>query len=173
IIEFGGANSCFARAITESVPTGSYYAADLNRFGLEMLAQRNDLPESVRGVHADVLKPEADLPAADVVMSVGLIEHFTPGGTRTAIENHFRYCKPGGLVILSYPTPTLLYRAARRLAELFRAWRFPDERPLSVREVQDTAACYGALLEDRILWPLVFTQRMMAFRKGAAESRHA
>ncbi|MGH9629643.1 MAG: glycosyltransferase, partial [Bryobacteraceae bacterium] len=71
IIEFGGANSCFARAITESVPTGSYYAADLNPFGLEMLAKRNDLPESVRGVHADVLRPEADLPAADVVMSVG------------------------------------------------------------------------------------------------------
>lgn len=173
IIEFGGANSCFARAITESVPTHRYYAADLNLVGLEMLGQRKDLPESVRAVHTDVLKPEADLPSADVVMSVGLIEHFTPAETRTAIENHFRHCKPGGLVILSYPTPTPLYRLARWVAELFRAWRFPDERPLPSREVHDTAARYGALVEERILWPLIFTQRMMAFRKGTEESSHA
>jgi glycosyltransferase involved in cell wall biosynthesis len=173
IIEFGGANSCFARSITESVPTQRYYAADLNRFGLEMLAQRDDLPESVCAVHADVLKADAGLPAADVVLSVGLIEHFTPGGTRTAIENHFRYCKPGGLVILSYPTPTPLYRIARSIAEFFQAWRFPDERPLGPREVHETAVRYGALVEDRILWPLVFTQRLMAFRKTAGESSHA
>jgi cyclopropane fatty-acyl-phospholipid synthase-like methyltransferase len=92
-----------------------------------------------------------------VVLSVGLIEHFTPGGTRTAIENHFRYCKPGGLVILSYPTPTPLYRVARSIAEFFQAWRFPDERPLGRGEVHETAVRYGALVEDRILWPLVFT----------------
>jgi glycosyltransferase involved in cell wall biosynthesis/SAM-dependent methyltransferase len=173
IIEFGGANSCFVQGITQSVPTQHYYAADLNRFGLDMLTQRKDLPESVRAVHADVLKPDTALPTADVVMSIGLIEHFTPGGTEAAIENHFRHCKPGGLVILSYPTPTLLYRAARRLAEFFRAWRFPDERPLAAHEVHDTAARHGELLDDRILWPLVFTQRMMAFRKGTRGTIHA
>ncbi len=34
-------------------------------------------------------------------MSVGLIEHFPPLATRHAIENHFRFCKADGLVILS------------------------------------------------------------------------
>jgi SAM-dependent methyltransferase len=173
IIEFGGANSCFASAITQSIPTSNYYAADLNLVGLGMLRQRQDLPDTVSGVHADVLNPEGLLPAADVVMSVGLIEHFAPGKTRTAIENHFRCCKPGGLVILSYPTPTLLYRIARFGAELVRAWRFPDERPLRRDEVFETAARYGALLEERILWPLVFTQRIMTFRKTAEGNNHA
>jgi glycosyltransferase involved in cell wall biosynthesis len=166
IIEFGGANSCFARALTDAIPTERYYAADLNRYGLNMLAERNDLPGSIVPVHADVLNPDADLPLADVVMSVGLIEHFSPAATRKAIENHFRFCKNEGLVILSYPTPTLLYRTARWLAESVRAWKFPDERPLKAPEVHQVASERGTLLEDRILWPLIFTQRLMAFRKA-------
>jgi glycosyltransferase involved in cell wall biosynthesis len=173
IIEFGGANSCFAAGITRTVPTAAYYAADLNRTGLEMLQQRTDLPESVSAVHADVLNPEGRLPEADVVMSVGLIEHFNPAETRTAVENHFHCCKPGGLVILSYPTPTLLYRVARFAAELVRAWRFPDERPLQRGEVYEVAARHGALLEERILWSLIFTQRIMTFRKTSASVNHA
>ena len=130
-----------------------------------MLSGRKDLPCSVVPVHADVLNPDAELPQAEVVMSVGLIEHFSPAGTRTAIENHFRFCKPGGLVILSYPTPTLLYRVARWFAESVKAWRFPDERPLLRPEVDGVASRYGTLLYERILWPLVFTQRVMVFRK--------
>jgi putative flippase GtrA len=173
IIEFGGANSCFVEGITRAVPTASYYAADLNRTGLAMLQQRTDLPETVSAVHADVLRPEGCLPAADVVMSVGLIEHFSTTETQTAIENHFHCCKPGGLVILSYPTPTLLYRVARFAAELLRAWRFPDERPLQRREVYEVAARHGALLEERILWPLIFTQRIMTFRKTVVGSSNA
>jgi hypothetical protein len=51
------------------------------------------------------------------------------------------------------------------LAERVHAWRFPDERPLSRPEVHQVASEYGTLLEDRILWPLIFTQRLMAFRK--------
>src|SRR4029079_1390953 len=42
IIEFGGANSCFARALTDSIRTERYYAADLNRLGLSMLTERRD-----------------------------------------------------------------------------------------------------------------------------------
>lgn len=172
IIEFGGANSCFAQGIMQTVPTAAYYAADLNRTGLDMLESRTDLPDALSAVHADVLNPEGRLPSADVVMSVGLIEHFNPAETRTAIENHFHCCKPGGLVILSYPTPTLLYRVARFAAELVRAWRFPDERPLQRKEVFEAAAGHGALLEERILWPLIFTQRIMTFRKTAEGGSH-
>jgi putative flippase GtrA len=165
IIEFGGANSCFVDSLVRSFPTKTYYAADINDLGLGMLSERRDLPESVVATHADVLNPQAELPQAEVVMSVGLIEHFSPAQTRAAIENHFRFCKQGGLVILSYPTPTVLYRVARWLAEAARAWRFPDERPLRAREVDGVASQHGTLLYDRILWPLVFTQRVMVFRK--------
>jgi glycosyltransferase involved in cell wall biosynthesis len=165
IIEFGGANSCFVDSVVRTFPTETYYAADINELGLGMLSRRKDLPQSVVPFHVDVLNPQASLPQAEVVMSVGLIEHFNPAGTRAAIENHFRYCKPGGLVILSYPTPTMLYRLARWLAEAVRAWKFPDERPLGRREVDGVASQHGTLLYDRILWPLVFTQRVMVFRK--------
>ena len=49
-----------------------------------MLNERKDLPDSIVPVHADVLNPNADLPQADIVMSVGLIEHFSPAATRQA-----------------------------------------------------------------------------------------
>ena len=165
IIEFGGANSCLVESIVRSLPTETYYAADINKLGLGMLSGRPNLPQSVVPLHADVLNPGASLPQAEVVMSVGLIEHFNPDGTRAAIENHFRFCKPGGLVILSYPTPTWLYRIARWCAEAARTWKFPDERPLRRREVDGIASQHGTLLYDRVLWPLVFTQRVMVFRK--------
>ncbi len=64
---------------------------------------------------------------ADVVFSIGLIEHFDPAGTRQAIEAHFALLKPGGYAIISYPTPTWLYRAARTLTEAAGLWKFHDE----------------------------------------------
>jgi 2-polyprenyl-3-methyl-5-hydroxy-6-metoxy-1,4-benzoquinol methylase len=67
--------------------------------------------------------------AADVVFSVGLIEHFDQSGTNAMIRAHFKALKPAGCAIISFPTPTWLYRAAPRLAETLGLWKFPDERP--------------------------------------------
>ena len=102
---------------------------------------------------------------ADAAFSIGLIEHFDRAGTREAVASHFRVSKPGGCAIISFPTPTLLYRAARWIREAAGAWKFPDERPLDREEVVAAAGDWGDVEFEKILWPIVFTQRMMVFRK--------
>ena len=101
----------------------------------------------------------------DAAFSVGLIEHFDREGTREAVASHFRAIKPGGCAIISFPTPTLLYRVARSISEALGAWEFPDERPLDRAEVVAAAGDFGVVEFEKILWPIVFTQRMMVFRK--------
>lgn len=68
-------------------------------------------------------------------------------------------------MIVSFPTPTWLYRVARRASERLGLWAFPDERPLERKEVAQTLAAHGETLWEKTLWPLVFTQHMMAVRK--------
>jgi len=168
VLEYGGADSCFLEVFTRADRFARYRAVDTNPLGLSRLNGRAGNAEGrcrVEAVQASVLDSTVETDRADVVFSVGLIEHFDGEGTVRAIENHFRSCRPGGLVILSYPTPTHLYRLVRWLAELFGAWRFPDERPLRAEEVRAAADAWGSLVSDRILWPLPLTQRMMVFRR--------
>jgi cyclopropane fatty-acyl-phospholipid synthase-like methyltransferase len=107
-----------------------------------------------------------DLPlAADLVFSVGLIEHFDEEGTRRAVDAHFALLKPGGIAVISFPTPTPLYRLARAAAELAGAWIFHDERPLRLAEVAAAAGPHAEMLSHRILWPIVFTQCLGVWRK--------
>jgi predicted SAM-dependent methyltransferase len=106
-------------------------------------------------------------PRADVVYSVGLIEHFDAANTRVAIRSHFRLLKPGGIAVISFPTPTLLYRVARTLCEVLRVWKFHDERPLTRDEVVRTLDEEGEILEEKTLWPLILTQQMIVIRKAA------
>lgn len=102
---------------------------------------------------------------ADTVFSVGLIEHFDPQGTRSAVLKHFELLRPGGYAILSFPTPTALYRAARAVTEFFGLWNFPDERPLRRGEVLESVAPLGDVVLEKTLWPLVYTQHLMVIRK--------
>jgi SAM-dependent methyltransferase len=90
-------------------------------------------------------------PAADIVFSVGLVEHFNPAQTREAVLAHFNLLKPGGVAIITFPTPTALYRLARRLIEMAGMWKFPDERPLRPREVIDAIVQRGDLLWQKTL----------------------
>ena len=101
----------------------------------------------------------------DLVFSVGLIEHFDPAGTQRAIAAHFDLLRPGGIAIITFPTPTRLYRISRRIAESFGQWAFPDERPLAFPEVAQAASPYGPLLYRHLIWPIVFTQYLAAWRK--------
>jgi hypothetical protein len=88
-------------------------------------------------------------------------------GTRRAILAHFDILKPGGYAIISFPTPTLLYRTARGITEMLGLWRFPDERPLENAEVLRTVAERGDVIFEKTLWPLVFTQRFIVARKAS------
>jgi SAM-dependent methyltransferase len=102
---------------------------------------------------------------ADLVFSVGLIEHFDPADTRKAVQAHFDALRPGGVAILSFPTPTLLYRTTRRVIELLGMWKFHDERPLTPREVTASIEECGDVLTSKTLWPLLLTQELIVARK--------
>jgi len=101
---------------------------------------------------------------ADIVMSVGLIEHFDGQGTKRAIQNHFRLLRPGGLAIILFPTPTFLYRATRFCAEMIGLWRFPDERPLRAEEVLPAIRETADVLYMKINWLIFLTQMIIVAR---------
>jgi glycosyltransferase involved in cell wall biosynthesis len=164
IIELGGANSCFLDRIVHDLRPAAYHVVDNNEYGLRILSQRPDKPAQVCVHRGDVLNVKLDF-RADTVFSVGLIEHFDRAGTKQAVLKHFELLAPGGYAILSFPTPTALYRAARRLTEWLGLWNFPDERPLLPREVLEAVAPFGEVVLEKTLWPLVYTQHLMVVRK--------
>ena len=166
IVELGGGDSCFLAPVLRRMGPCTYHVVDNNPLGLELARRRHADAAEVLCHQQDVreltLRPEAD-----VVFSVGLVEHFDPAGTRQAIRAHFDLLRPGGCAIISFPTPTWLYRAARRVAEALGVWRFPDERPLTRGEVLDAAGQQGRVVYEKTLWPLVFAQHLVVIRKPA------
>jgi putative flippase GtrA len=160
LVEFGGANSCFLDSVRAAIAPREYHVIDTNAYGLALLDGRGII------AHQQDCRGGSHGIEADLAFSVGLIEHFDRTGTREAIVSHFRAVKPGGCAIISFPTPTLLYRVARRITEAAGAWKFPDERPLNREEVLAAANEWGRLEFEKILWPIVFTQRVMVFRKN-------
>jgi putative flippase GtrA len=167
IVEIGGANSCFLDRIVSEVHPAAYHVVDNNRFGLDLLRARPGVGSEVVVHEADVLNLALPL-QADVVFSIGLIEHFDEADTRKAVLAHFGMVKPGGFAIISFPTPTLLYRVTRAAAEAAGLWKFHDERPLDRAEVARAVGSAGQVTFEKVLWPLVFTQRLMVFRKAGA-----
>ena len=165
LLELGGANSCFLNAIVERMRPAEYHVLDTNRHGLDLLERRApEIPSRIVCHEDDCRQPSLHM-QADIVLSVGLIEHFDPAGTRQAIATHFQLLKPGGFALISYPTPTWLYRTARALVSSIGLWRFPDERPLQREEVMSAIRQHGEVVGEKLLWPVVFTQRMMLVRK--------
>ncbi len=100
---------------------------DTNEYGLSLLAARLNGNGVLRLNRQSVLALSLDA-QADLVFSVGLVEHFNPSETRKAIHAHFDVLRPGGVAIISFPTPTLLYRTTRKFIELLGMWKFrpPD-----------------------------------------------
>ena len=165
VVELGGANSCFFDLIREQIRPREYHIVDTNRLGLERFRERQGDLKHVQLHHADVLS--LNLPVqADLVFSVGLIEHFDLPGTREAVRAHFRLLKPRGIALITFPTPTWLYRLTRSLSEASRAWIFHDERPLAFDEVDRAAAGCGTVLEKRIVWPIFLTQYHVVWKNG-------
>ncbi|MEA2882365.1 MAG: hypothetical protein QOH32_1621 [Bradyrhizobium sp.] len=165
ILEYGGANSCFIDGILAEVKPARYDVIDNNQLGLDLLKSRYPDDNRVSVNQGDVLSPSDPDRLYDIVYSVGLIEHFNQAGTAKAVATHFRYLKPGGIAIITFPTPTWLYRAVRGLAEATNNWIFHDERPLRLPEFERAVAGLGKIEFARILWPLVLTQYCVAVRK--------
>jgi len=81
-----------------------------------LLANRFRSSDIVRLHEQNVLDLSLNL-HTDVVFSVGLVEHFDVVETHEAVLAHFDVLRPGGLAIITFPTPTLLYRTTRSLLE--------------------------------------------------------
>lgn len=166
--ELGGANSCFVEGLGQALPIKSYHVIDLNELGLSLLGGKR-VPFPLTHENGDVLQlPKATQDNFDVVYSVGLIEHFDREGTAAAIASHFAVCRPGGLVLITFPTPTAPYRAIRAIAEMTGKWSFHDERPLGFSEVLATAEKHGELLHRSINWMIGLTQGYVVLRKPDA-----
>ena len=162
IVELGGANSCFYDAIQKEIRPSMYTVVDNNSYGLSLFAQRVK-GYKVKLVQGDVLAP-IKIEKADVVFSVGLVEHFSKRDTKRAIESHFSCVKSKGLVIIAFPTPTWLYKAVRKCAEVFGMWNFPDERPIDKQEALSIVEKYADIIEYKIIWGTVLTQAYVVLR---------
>ena len=165
ILEFGGANSCFIDQILAEVAPARYDVIDSNRMGLDLLQSRYSRDDRVSVGLGDVLSVSKPDRLYDIVFSVGLIEHFDVAGTAKAVAAHFDYLRPGGTAIITFPTPTWLYRGVRGLAEMTGNWIFHDERPLRLPEFERAVAGLGEIKSARILWPLILTQYCVEARK--------
>ena len=163
IAELGGGNSFIAEDIIDELSVMEYRVVDSNQRSLDLLSSRFTKFSCVTSKLANVLQVEEKC-HFDIVFSVGLIEHFSEEDSKLAIGSHFRMCRPGGIVLVTFPTPTLLYRAIRGVAELLGIWKFPDERPLKFAEVLAGAGNKGTLLHQSILWGIGLTQGYMVFR---------
>jgi SAM-dependent methyltransferase len=164
VVEIGGANSCFLDAIVRELRPAVYSVVDTNRKGLSLLEKRAAGLECVQLRQESVLAMSLG-PTADVAFSVGLVEHFDERQPRAAVLAHFDVVRTGGLVVISFPTPTPLYRATRKLIEAVGMWKFHDERPLSRGEVLPVIAERGEILREKVLWPLMLTQSMVVAKK--------
>jgi len=164
IIELGGANSCFFEVIDRSVSPGSYTIVDNNQRGLDIMAERFGQKSNLTLSNENVLNLTEQHPA-DVVFSIGLIEHFPVEDTQKAIVAHFKAAAENGIIIMSFPTPTFLYRTIRNLSELLGLWIFHDERPLTITEVINTVNQHGEIVDYRIAWELILTQAFVVARK--------
>ncbi len=159
----GGASSCFPAA-AEALEPASYTVYDKCPEGIAMF--RRNAPPFARAVECDLFRHDCESePKSDLVFSVGLIEHFSPEETRLMIARHFELCAPGGIVILAYPTPVLIYRVTRKLAELFGVWRFPDERPLTFGEVAAGIAPHGEVLSVKTVRMNFLAQQVVCARR--------
>ena len=103
----------------------------------------------------------------DIVFSVGLVEHFNKNNTEKVIQKHFHFVRNDGIVIITAPTPTILYKIIRKSLEIMKMWKFYDERPLPCCEIINHSLQFGDLLEKAILWGNLLTQCGVVFKRSS------
>lgn len=165
LTELGGANSAFLELLMDELNPAAYVIVDNNCAGLEKTKQRIKKGDNVVLLNRDILNSNFEDLLSDLALSIGVIEHFDEKDIQKAVKVHFDVLKKNGLAVITFPTPTVLYKIARFISERLGLWIFHDERPLQIKEVLKIAAEYGDQLEYSIIWPIVFTQAVVVFRK--------
>ena len=165
VMELGGGNSCFAEAFCLRKEISCYDIADNNRLAVELFRKQKLSVKKHRGTEQDLTKRISASESYDFVYSVGLIEHFTPKERAQVIDNHFKYCKNSGYVLLSFPTPTRKYCFWRKVMELLHVWAFWDETPLTYDDIKMTLNKHGRVVRKELNNRLFLTQMLVLARK--------
>ena len=156
--ELGGGTSCFFSAIRKAFPDVQYTIVDNNLLSAELFKNNHAHDDNIDIQRMDVLTLVECSNKYDVVFSVGLIEHFSVKDTAIVIKNHVLASKPGGLVIITFPTPTWLYKTIRFVSERLNQWIFHDERPLHLDDVAHEVAQHARVTQQFINWGTLLTQ---------------
>ena len=168
IIELGGGNSSFCDRLLDpnSEWRQFYTVVDSNPRGTLLFWMKHPCSQIYKAVCADILTLDtASIEPADLVFSVGLVEHFPEEQTMIAIRRHFELAKPGGLVLITFPAPTFSYRLIRRAAEKLGIWRFPDERPIRLENAVALCSEHGEIIDARLNRAILLTQGIVLARK--------
>ena len=166
IIELGGGNSSFCDTFMDRLYVQFYTVVDSNPRGTLLFWMKHPDSFNYPIVCADILTLDtASFEPADLVFSVGLVEHFSEEQTKIAIRRHFELVKPSGLVLITFPVPTLSYRLIRRAAEKLGLWRFPDERPIQLENAVALCAEHGEILAKCLNRAILLTQGIVLARK--------
>lgn len=168
IIEFGGGDSCFFQAFRTAYPEAYYTIIDKSSAGVQKFRDKHAC-SNVTAIEGDLLSLPL-LNKADLVFSVGLIEHFDIKNTAQIIKAHFDAVLPTGLVLITYPTPSWSYKIIRKSAELLGIWRFHDERPLKDSEVIREIEKQGVVLFHKTNWMIGLTQKIVLASKVCKKS---
>lgn len=165
ILELGGGNSCFFESVCKHVNIRRYDIVDNCELAVDLFNNKKQDVEH-KGIYVDLLDSDVKCDAVyDFVYSVGLIEHFRGKDIDAVIQKHFEYCKLGGYVLISVPTPTRKYRLVRKWMEKLGVWQFWDEKPLIYIHIKDKVEKYGNIQEVFINNKLPLTQMVVIARK--------
>lgn len=166
IMELGGGNSCFAERICSERKVSVYNIIDNNELSVDLFKKQKLNTDSHTGFLINLTdKCENAVPGYDFVYSIGLIEHFSAEDRDTVIQNHFRYCKPGGHIMISFPTPTKKYRFWRKIMECLNVWMFWDEIPLRFEDISRSLEQDGEIIKVELNNKLFLTQTIVLVRK--------
>lgn len=166
IIELGGGNSSFCDTVMHHLFAQFYTVVDSNPRGTLLFWMKHPDSDNYTNICADILMLDAaSIAPADLVFSVGLVEHFPEEQTKIAIRRHFELAKPGGLVLITFPVPTFSYRIIRRTAEKFGIWRFPDERPIQLKDAVALCGEHGEIIDACLNRAILLTQGIVLARK--------
>ena len=168
VLELGGGNSCFLPALMQATAIDPYTLLDNSPEGMRLARERFQpvYGDRVSYITDDVFAARLDR-KYDLVFSVGLIEHFDETELKRLVGLHREWVRDGGLVLIVVPTPTILYRITRGLAEVAGLWRFPDERPIPARRLEALLREQGLVpIDQRVMWSQILTQAIIAARPG-------
>lgn len=168
VVELGGGNSCFAETFCEQNEVERYDIIDNNEYAVELFGKKKFMSRG-RGYVLNLTQKIQPEEMYDFVYSIGLIEHFTVDEREKVLKNHFEYCKDGGFVLISFPTPTLKYRICRKFMELLHVWQFHDETPLLLEDIQNELNQYGSIILTDLNKKLFLTQRVVLVKKNGRE----